>query len=268
MPEYVKLAAQQRAASGSAAARRLRREGWLPAVINNEKGESVGVKLNRHGFEMLMRHHASENLIADVEVEGASPKRVLLREVQHDPVTDTVIHVDFVEISMTRKMKVNIPIELVGAAAGVHEGGILDHHLRFVEIECLPSDLVESLPVDVTALKIGDALRVSDIKLPAGLTVLTPGDMSVASVALPREEEEVPAEAAAEGAAEPEVITERVREGEEEAEGAEKGAKDAKAGAKDAKAGGKESKPGKEVKAGGKEAKPGKETKESKKPEK
>jgi large subunit ribosomal protein L25 len=224
------LVAESRDVAGTAASRRLRRDGRIPGVINNEKGESQWIRLNRHDFELMLHRHVSENLILDLEVDGRTGKKVLLKEVQHDPLTGHVLHADFVEISMTRKMRIGISIRLVGEPVGVsQQGGILEHSLRTIEVECLPTDLVEEIDVDVSALEIGSSLLVRDLKVDPKLTVLTTGDLAVASVSAPRAEEVPAAEAAVEGAApgEPEIVGEKGKkeEGEEAAAPAAAGAK-------------------------------------------
>jgi len=225
-----KLVVESRKAIGSAASRRLRRDGKLPGIINSDKGETAPIQLSRHEFEMLLRHQRSANIIFDIVVDSSASKKVLLKEVQYDPITGNIRHVGFVEISMTSKMRVRIPIVLLGEPVGVtQEGGVLEHVTRELEVDCLPGDLVEMIEADVSHLKLGEAVRVRDLKINAKLAVVTPGDVAVAIVSAPRKEEEEvkPEEAAVEGAegAEPEVIgkkKEEGEEGEEEAEGAEK----------------------------------------------
>lgn len=213
MAEKTKLVAQAREISGSAASRRMRREGWLPGVVYNEKCQSRPIKLNLHDFDVLLHHHSSENLILDIEIDGKKPEKVFLKEVQHDPLTGDTLHADFVEISMTKKIRIRIPIALTGEAVGVsQEDGVLEHLLRELEVECLPSDIAEKIEVDVSGLKIGDAIQVHGLNVDPKLTVLTAADVAIASVSAPRLEEE-PEEVveAAEGA-EPEVIGEEKKE--------------------------------------------------------
>lgn len=222
MPKTIQLEAQTRSRRGSANARRLRRQGLLPGVVCNPKGEAQSIQLQYHGFSELLRHHRGENLIIDLLVEGAPARKVLMREVQHDPVDDRLKHVDFVEISMTRKMRVRIPVVFSGEPVGVsQEGGILEHVLRELEVECLPADLADSILVDVSALKLGGALLVRELTIDPKLRVITLPDQAVAIVSAPKEEEVVAAVAEA-AAAEPEVIGKEKKEG-EEAEGGEEG---------------------------------------------
>lgn len=226
MAKENKLEVESRKKMGSASARRLRKSGALPGIINNEKGEAQPIQLKMHGFEMLLRHQRSENIIFDITVDSEKPKKVLLKQIQHDPITGGLQHVDFIEISMTHKMRVNIPIVLHGDPVGVlQEDGILEHVVRALEVECLPGDLVDVIDADVSALKLGQGLRVKELKIDPKLTVITEPEVVVALVSMPRkEEEEVKPEeaAAAEGAAEPELIG-RKKDEDEEAEGAEEG---------------------------------------------
>lgn len=230
------IVAMKRETTGSAEARRLRKVGQLPAVIYNNKGESRKIQLVMHDFARMLHHHTSENLIVDVNLDGQPLGKALLKEVQHDPVSGALVHVDLVEISMTQKLRVNIALTPVGQCVGVEAGGIMEQVLRTIEVECLPGDLVEDFKVDVAQLKIGDSLLVRDLQLGDKYSVLTSGALAVIAVSEPKEEEAATPEAAAAaaGAAEPEVIA--------------KGKKEEEEGA--AAAGGAEAKPAK----GGKEA--------------
>ena len=240
-----KLTAKPRAGKGSAEAGRLRRTGWFPAVVYGEGRPGVDIQLNAHDFVMMLRSHRSENMIVDLAVEHTEkPYKVMLKAMQHHPITGRVIHVDFYEISMTRKIEIEVPVKLAGVPTGVaNEGGILEHVLRALTVQCLPSDMVEEFELDVTALAVGKTLRVRDVKIDAAkYKVLDDADQVVAAVAAPRTEEEEKAEADAEAAtaaAGPEVLTEKKEE--EGEEGAEKG-KDGKAAGKDAKAPAKDAK--------------------------
>lgn len=240
------LIAQPRLAKGSAAAGRLRRTGLIPAVVYGEGRPGRDIQLNEHDFMMLLRGHRSENLIVDLSVTGADkPYKVMLKAIQHHPVTGRVIHVDFYEISMSRKIQIEVPIKLTGIATGVaNEGGILEHVLRTVTVQCLPGDLVEEIELNVTDLHIGKALRVRDLKVDtAKYKILNDPDQVIAAVAAPRTEEEEKAEAEAEAAiaaAGPEVLTEK-KEEEEGAPAEEKG-KEAKAPAKETAGGEKKEK--------------------------
>ena len=235
-----KLTAKPRVGKGSGEAGRLRRTGWFPAVVYGEGRPGVDIQLNEHDFVMMLRTHRSENMIVDLVVEGTEkPYKVMLKAMQHHPITGRVIHLDFYEVSMTRKIEVELPVKLVGVPTGVaNEGGILEHVLRALTVQCLPGDLIEELELDVSALSVGKTLRVRDMKIDAAkYRIMDDPDQVIAAVAAPRTEEEEKAEAdAAATAAGPEVLTEK--KAEEGEEGAEKGkdGKEAKAPAKEAKA--------------------------------
>jgi large subunit ribosomal protein L25 len=254
----IKLAATKRDDLGSSRVNRLRKAGWLPGIVYDSKGQSQPIQLKRHEFELMLRKRAGENLVMDLEVDGGAPRKVLLKDIQRDHIRDNLTHVDFLEISMTRKLRVPVAIRLTGEPSGVtQEGGVLEHLLRSIEIECLPMDIVKEFTLDVSQLKIGDSLFVRDIQAdPAKIHVLTASDIAVASVLVPHVEEEVkPEEAAAEGAAEPEVIGEK-KEG--EAEGPAKEGKEEKGKEPEAKGEkGKDARPekGKDAKEKGKEPK-------------
>jgi len=183
MAEITVLKAEKREETGSAAARRLRRGGSIPAELYNDQGNK-SVQLNAHDFTLMLKRHGEHQIMA-LEVDGKSAGHVLVKAVQHDPVHGNIIHADFVTVSMDKPVVVNLPVELVGEAAGVKAGGILEQQLSELEVECLPGDMVDSIPVDVSSLEVGDHLCVSDLHVPAGLTVLADSDIVVASVALP-----------------------------------------------------------------------------------
>ncbi|VGO15319.1 50S ribosomal protein L25 [Pontiella desulfatans] len=205
--EDTKLIAKKRDLEGSSNVRRMRNAGSLPAVIYGDDKESVSVELNMHEFEQVLHHSASESIIIDVEVEGEGVTSVLIKDVQHHPVTSDLMHVDLFRVTAGQVLAVDIQLELVGEAAGVKAGGTLDHVMHSIEVECLPKDLVEKIEIDVSEMGIGDALHVSDLQLGAKFKALVDEDAIVAAVAAPRVEEEEDEDGSA--ASEPEVITEK-----------------------------------------------------------
>jgi large subunit ribosomal protein L25 len=218
-----KLKAQLRTVKGSAAAGRLRRQGMFPAVIYGKDRASMDIQLNAHEFVMLLRSHKSENMILDMEVDGSTPIKILVKAIQHHPVTGRVIHADFYEVSMTRRIEISAQIVLTGVAVGVsQQGGMLEHVLREISLECLPGDVPEEVLLEVSNLHIGDLLRVKDIQLDsAKYTILDDPEVVVVAVAAARTaaQEEAEAEAEATVAAKgPEVIKEKKEEASEEKE--------------------------------------------------
>lgn len=231
MAQAMKVTAEPRTAAGTSNARRMRREGKLPGNVYG-LGKNLLIQLDRHTFAKAMSKHESEHLLMDLEIVGEGVKKVLLQEMQHHPVTGAITHVDFQEISMTKKLRIEIPVRLVGEPLGVTQsGGVLEHLIRSVEVECLPTDIVEHIDVDVSQLAIAQSLSVGDIKVDAAkYVILTNKTLPLAAVSAPREEEVVATPEAAAGAAEPEVLREKKPE---DGEAAEAG-KDAKGGAKPA----------------------------------
>ena len=202
MAEVMVLKAEKRVAAGSAAARRLRCAGKIPGVVYGE-GSNQALQLDAHSFGLTIQRHG-EHQVMDLELDGAAAGKVLVKEVQHDPLTGGIIHVDLVEVSMNKPIQVNLPIELVGEPAGLKAGGILEHILSELDVECLPGDMVETIKVDVGALQVGDHMTVADIALPTGLKALTAGEIVVAAVVLPgAEKAEATAEAEKAGEAAP-----------------------------------------------------------------
>lgn len=219
--DTVTFQAESRTANRKADITAVRDSGYIPAVIYSKGQNGETVKLNEHAFGQMMKHHSGENLIIDLEIDGGKAKHVLIKEIQHHPLTSRVLHVDFHEISLNRLIKVMLAVETVGTPVGVTSGGgTLDVHTREIEVECKASALVDYVEVDVSEMKIGDHLSVEDIKIPADYELLTPLDQSVAVVLEPRVMEEPEDEEgdAAEAGAEPEVLTGASDEDDEESE--------------------------------------------------
>ncbi|MBL7077774.1 MAG: 50S ribosomal protein L25 [Kiritimatiellae bacterium] len=221
--ETVVVKLEKRGDAGTPAARRLRREGWIPAIVANQDGTTTPVKLETHSFEMLLRRHASENMILDVALDDGKAAKALLQDVQHDTLTGAVMHADFTMISMTEKLAVNVSVSLKGEPYGVaQQDGVLEQVLHELEVEGLANDIVDQLEIDVSELSIGDSVLAGDVPLPSGLTLLTAEDIAVATVLAPRVE------------AEPEEAEEGEEgEGEEGEEGAEGEAGEGEGEAKD-----------------------------------
>lgn len=221
----IPLTVKSRTATGKGGARQLRAAGQIPATFYGFKTEPATLAVNGRDFFNVVNKSSSENVIVDLTVEGTSKTELaLVKDVQHDPITGDVIHVDFQHISADRPIRVTVPIRIVGVSDGVKNfGGILQHSSREVEVEALPADVPDHIDLDVTNLGIHQAIHASDISVP-GVTIVTVGAQTIVSVVPPTVvKEAVPgaAIAAPEAAAagEPEVIGEKERE----ARAAEKG---------------------------------------------
>ncbi len=209
MREEIVLSAKPRTETGSSAVNRLRKAGFLPGVIYGQGGTPKNVNLDSASFAAMQRHHTSENLMISLQLEGDTTHKVLVREVQHHPLSGAPIHVDLYELSMTERVTVSIPVELVGEPVGVtRDGGILEQLLRDVEIDCLPDDILETIELDVSGLGVGDSLSVEDLPLDAEkYEVLTAKDIAVAAVSAARVDDSESAEEG-EAGAQPEVVGE------------------------------------------------------------
>lgn len=225
MANTIKFNATARVANGSGEARRIRRAGGIPAALTRLDHSTVTLRLDAHEFQMSIRNEASDQILGELTLDGA-PVHALVREIQRDVIDGTPIHVDFSEIDMTRKIRATIRIALAGEPDGVrNQGGILTQMTHGIEVECLPSQLVESVEVDVTNLKLDETVLVGDIKLAEGILVLTHADTPVAGVSAAKEEEEPAPAAEGDAPAAPEVLS----KGKKEDPDAAADAKDAKA---------------------------------------
>src|SRR6058998_1201639 len=215
MAKNVSLAASARQATGKGAARQARFRGKVPAVIYGHGRETQSLELESQALEKALQGIEPASTIIELAVDGKTVK-TLIREIQRHPIRPDIIHVDFYEIHASEKVKLKVPVHLVGSPDGVRNaGGVLDQVTREVEIEVLPENIPERVELDVTALKIGDSLHVRDLRI-SNATILTQDDLTIATVVPPRAEEVVaPAPEAAAEVAEPELIR-KVREGEEE----------------------------------------------------
>lgn len=212
--------------------KKLRGAERIPAVIYGRQKQAQNVEVGELEFGRLFMRGASENLLVDLDVQGdARPKRLaLVQEVQHHPVKDRVLHVDFHEVAPDEKVTITVPVEAVGDCAGVKAGGTLEHVLFKVKVRGLPKNLPEGIQVDVTSLEMGKSIHIGDIIPPAEIEVLGAKKIVVISCAAPMTEaQEAAAEAAtATTGVEPEMIKEKKEEGAEGAAApAEKAAKPA-----------------------------------------
>lgn len=196
-----------RAAGGSAVARRLRKTGQIPAVVYTRGEEAKSISVAASEWDALSRHDV--NLITLKSADGKETL-ALIKEVQNDFIRNEAMHLDFMAVRKDQVISAKVGIHAGHAApAGASAGGILDQNIHEVEVECLPDDMPESIEVDVSALNVGDALHISEIPLPKGVKILNHPELVVFVVIDPNAQpEEAPAEAAEgeEGAAEPEIV--------------------------------------------------------------
>ena len=215
--DQIKIKAEVRTEQGTGAVRRLRRTGMVPAsVMSMNKGGTKLIKFNAHEFMMAMRGRSGKQLLVTLDVNGTEVP-ALLREMQNDVLAGTPIHVDFSEVSLTQKVRVTVPLYLVGEAVGVKiGGGVLEQTLRSVEVECLPTDIVEKFEIDVSNLGLDQTLFVRDLQLGDKQSLVTRGEYAVAVVKAPEGAD------AAKGAPGEEKSPDVIKKGKEDAAKAEK----------------------------------------------
>jgi large subunit ribosomal protein L25 len=224
MPDFV-VAAESRTETGKSSNRRLRSRGLIPGVVYGAGKEAVPVAVSPMEITEILHSASGENTLFDLEV-GGERRKVILKEFQREPLKGQLLHADFFEVALDKPIQVQVQVELLGTPTGVkNQGGILDFITRELEVECLPADIPDRIPLDVSGLELGRHLRVSDIQAPSErVTILTDSDVVIVHVVTPRAEvaaaEEAAEEEAAEAGAEPEVAAKGKAE---EGEGADKG---------------------------------------------
>ena len=212
------LNATARTDVGKGAARKLRASFRIPGVVYGHHREATPLAIDARELEKLLGSIAPGTTVVELSLGGRMAK-TLIREIQRHPFKRQVLHIDFQELVAGEKITVNVPIHLVGTAAGVKDGGTVEEVMREVSVEVDPANIPSHFEIDISALGINDSVHVSDIKVPEGVELLEDLEATVAVVAPPRVEEEPPApvEGAVEAAAEPELI----RKPKDEEEGGE-----------------------------------------------
>ncbi len=211
MATKVSLKVETRGDTGKEAARSLRRRGFVPAVIYGHGEETQMCMVETKQLEMLLTTTAYESTLIDLVTDDGE-KRVLIREVQFHPFKPQVLHIDFLAVRKGEKIRLDVPVRLIGEALGVKEGGILERLRHEVSIRCAPAAIPEALELEISELNIGDSLTVRDLVAPEGVELLDDASTTICSIVPPTvvqvEEEAVPEEEAeVEGeAAEPEVV--------------------------------------------------------------
>ncbi len=185
------IAVEIRNETGKGVGRRLRSEGRVPAVLYGHGKASVSLTVDAGALEHLLKT-SDAGLNTLIDLDGAAEVKgrvVLVKELQRHPVARTLVHADFFEIDTKEQIHVSVPIRLIGSAAGVKLGGIMEHTMRDIELACLPTAIPDSIEVDISEFEIGDVLHVSDLSLPDGVELVVDPALPVAHVALPKIEE-------------------------------------------------------------------------------
>jgi large subunit ribosomal protein L25 len=225
--EVVEAQPRPDSSRGKNEARRLRAKGRIPGVLYGARQQAVAVSVDPKQISRILHSETGHNTLFELQV-GGEKTQVMIVDWQYDPLYGKLLHIDLKRIAMDEKIRVSVPIHLVGEAEGVkQQGGILDQVLREVEIECLPGDIPSHIDADVSKLVFGTVLRVSDLAHGGKLKFITDEGQAVAHITSVKEEAaptpEAAAEAAAAGPAEPEVIKKGKQESEEAGEEPKKG---------------------------------------------
>lgn len=190
------LEAKPREGSGKGVARRLRAQGLIPAVVYGKHLEKpVHISVDPKAVRQAINTPHKFNTLIQIKVEGGD-RQVLLKDYQMEPVTRAILHADFLHVHPNEQVKVNVPLVLTGRAQGVADGGLLTQARRELEVWSLPGAIPERIEVDVTAMKIAEVLHINDLKLPAGVSVKTNVNYTLAVISAPEAVEASPAAAA------------------------------------------------------------------------
>jgi large subunit ribosomal protein L25 len=213
--EQLELKAVLREETGKEKVKKIRAKGMIPGIVYHKGDKSIAISVDNKELVRIIRTSGGENLVINLVVENDQSKKksraVIVKEIQHDPVKRDILHVDFNEISLTDKIVVDVEVLGVGESIGVkQEGGIMDHPLRELKIQCLPTDIPKHIDVDVSGLHLNGTIHVRDLHLSDKIKVLTDPDSLLFAVKMRVEEK--PEEAPAEAAQEPEVIREKKEE--------------------------------------------------------
>jgi large subunit ribosomal protein L25 len=196
MAHITDLSATLRSEIGNGQVRRLRVSGFVPGVVYGKKRENQNVKVDTRTFTKILQGSESDNILVNLQIDG-KPQLALVQEVQHDQLKGGILHVDFHAINENEEIHASVPVHLVGEAAGIKFGGLLELLHHDLEVRCLPKDLPDYLEVDVTALGLGQAIHAGELKLPTGVRVPLDADVVIALVSESKVAEEAPATAAA-----------------------------------------------------------------------
>ncbi|MEK6733169.1 MAG: 50S ribosomal protein L25 [Candidatus Omnitrophota bacterium] len=220
--DFVELKADLREEKGKELNKKLRFKGLVPGIVYRKGEETVSLKIDAKSLAKALHTDAGENVIIKLFVEGDKKKKeriVVIKEIQRDPVKDALVHVDLNEISLTETLKVKVPIIPKGEPIGVkQEGGVLQHVMWEIEVECLPTNIPDKIEIDVTNLKMGDTIIVKNIAPAEGVKVLGDPESIVFSVEHVKTIEETVAAPVEGESTEPELIREKKEKEEEETE--------------------------------------------------
>jgi large subunit ribosomal protein L25 len=209
MAKQIKLNVQTRVQSGRNAVKKIKAEGFVPAVIYGKQDKPLSLQVSARDIENVLSHATGENVLVELEIaDGAqvSQRLALIQEVQHHAVRRNVLHVDFHAVNANEPLHAQVPINVFGESTGVkNRGGLLEINLHSLEVECLPKDLPENIVVDISALDLGQSIHIADLQLPSGVVARGSSELTVLHISAPKSD----AGGEGGGASQPEVIKEK-----------------------------------------------------------
>lgn len=211
MATTITINGKVRETAGKGVARKLRAQKRVPAVVYGKTMDPISLELETREFLRALGGHSSSNVIVELKLDGGpgGAMKTLIRDIQLDPMDGSVLHVDLNQISLTEMIEIEVPLEIIGVPTGVkNSGGILQTPRRAFPLRCLPTNIPESIPVDVTALEIGDAIHISDLDV-ADVEFMVEPEITVVSVVPPTKLEEPTTEDGEETPTEPEIVGEK-----------------------------------------------------------
>lgn len=214
--DNIALKAQLRTTKGNSPARAIRRDGRIPAVLYGPKTEPNMISIGARDLDNILKQGSIGRSIINLEIDGVKGIRAtMVKEMQTHPISQSVLHVDFYEVDMTRKIKVNVPVTITGKSVGVELGGMLQIIRRELEVYCLPNEIPQTITIDITNLEIGDSVHVNDIETAAGVEIPSEVNFTVLTILSPKKAEEEVEEVEEGEVAEAEVEAEAEAESEE-----------------------------------------------------
>ena len=200
--EKIELKATIRKTMGNGPARELRRQGLIPAILYGPKSEPIMLSVVIREFENIIKTGNIGQMLLNLEIQNGKKqiKTAMIKELQTQPVTGNLLHIDFYEVAMDQKIRVSIPVVTTGEAVGVELGGILQVVRHEVDVFCYPNEIPESIEVDISNMEVGDSLHIGDVALDEAIELADEANFTVVTVLSPKvEEEEVEEEEELEG---------------------------------------------------------------------
>lgn len=181
----VKIKTNKRTKVGKQQVNYLRKNGLIPAILYGHGEETINISIPEKEFCHLLQKEKGENIIIEIELPGDKIKKTIIKEIQRNPVTSRILHVDFQHLIMTEKVHMQVPIILTGTPEGIKSGGVLEHLLRKINVKCLPKDIPPHIEVEVSELKLGDSVHISDLSV-ENVEILEEPTETITTILIPK----------------------------------------------------------------------------------